>query len=77
MADIQVPRVVLLGYPSTENKRQQAEPDAQAVPPEQEKELFYCAGDHALEQTAQKGCAVPLTGDIQDTVLDTILCTPE
>ena len=45
--------------------RGQAETDAQKVPPEHEEEL-YCAGGQALEQVAQRGCGVSLTGDIQE-----------
>ncbi|KAJ7406963.1 hypothetical protein WISP_129717 [Willisornis vidua] len=34
-----------------------------SIPLEHDKEL-YCAGDRALEQIAQRGCGVSLTGDI-------------
>lgn len=39
-----------------------AETDLQQVPPEREEEL-HCAGDWALGQAAQRGCAVSLTGE--------------
>lgn len=31
-----------------------------------QEELVYCAGDHALEQIAQRGCEVSLSGNIQE-----------
>lgn len=62
----------LLGHASQWDKRQQAEPDAQKVPPENEEELLYCAGGWALEQIALRG-RVSLTESIPD-LLDTILC---
>lgn len=39
--------------------------DAQEVPPGHEEELLYGADDHALEQIAQRGCGVSLTGNTQ------------
>lgn len=41
------------------------ETDAQDVPPECKEEL-HCAGGHALEQIARRGCGVSITGDIPE-----------
>ena len=48
------------------NKRQWAETYAKEVSRECDAELLYCVGDCAMEQTAQRGCGVSLTGDIQE-----------
>lgn len=43
-----------------------SESDSHEVPPENEDELLYCVGDHALKQLAQKGCGFSFTGDMQE-----------
>lgn len=43
-----------------------SEIDTQKVAPECSEELFYCADDHTLEQTAKRGCGVSLSGDTQE-----------
>lgn len=40
--------------------------DAQELEEQEEYELFYCAGDYALEKIAQRGCGAFLTGDFQE-----------
>jgi len=48
-----------------QDKRQQAQTEAEEVPSEHEEDL-HSEGDGALEQTAQGGGAVSFSGDIQD-----------
>lgn len=43
-----------------------SEIDSQEVPPENEGELLYCVGSHAVEQGAQGGCGFSFTGDMQE-----------
>lgn len=50
---------------SNKTRRQQAETDAQKVPSEPEEEIYF-AGDCALAKSAQKGCGVSLTREIQE-----------
>ncbi|XP_062425440.1 uncharacterized protein KIAA1143 homolog isoform X2 [Rhea pennata] len=42
------------------DKRQQAETEAQEVPPEHEEEFLPCESDRALDQIAQRGCTCKL-----------------
>jgi len=49
-----------------QDKGQWAQTEAQEVPSEHEEELLHSEGDGALEQVAQGGCGVSLSGDIQD-----------
>ena len=49
-----------------QDKGQQAQTEAWEVPPEQEEKILHSEGDGALEQVAQRGCGVSLSGDIQD-----------
>ena len=55
-----------IGVAKPQDKRQQEETDAQEVPPEYKEECLYCAGNRALEQGAQRGCGISLTGDLQE-----------
>jgi len=45
---------------------QQAQTEAQEVPAEHVEELLHSQGDGALEQPAQRGCGVFVSGDIQN-----------
>ncbi|KAJ7403055.1 hypothetical protein BTVI_80997 [Pitangus sulphuratus] len=56
----------LLGGAEQKDNGKLAESDAQEIPPEYEEELLSCTGDRALEQVAQRGCGVSLTGDCQE-----------
>lgn len=44
---------------------EKARSEAQEIPSEWQKTLFYCQDDHALTQVAQRGCEVSLFGDTQ------------
>lgn len=39
-----------------------------------QKNIFYSKGDHALEQTAKRGCGVFFFGDVQDMSGQSYLC---
>jgi len=49
-----------------QDKGQWAQTEAQEVPCEHEEELLHSEGDEALEQSAQGGCEVSFSGDVQD-----------
>ena len=49
-----------------QDRRQQAQTEAQEVPSEYEEELLPSECDGALEQAAQGGCGVSFSRDIQD-----------
>lgn len=51
---------------ANKSTRGRREGDEQEVPPEYENEHPYCPSDEAQEQIAQKGCAVSVSGDIQE-----------
>jgi len=49
-----------------QDKGQQAQTEAEEVPPEHEEELLPSEGNRALEQVAQGGCGFSFSGDIKD-----------
>ena len=49
-----------------QDRRQQAQTEAQEVPAEHEEELLHSVGDGALEQSAPGGYGVSFSGHIQD-----------
>ena len=56
----------LFSVVSNNRTRQWAQTRTLKVASEHEEKLFYCEGDRALEQAAQRGCGVSFSGDIQN-----------
>jgi len=55
-----------LGGAQQHDKRQWVQTGTQEIPSEHEEELLYCQDDGALEQAAERGCGVSLSGNTPD-----------